>query len=284
MIPGDRIDCDSRCAAFTTTTTTYSPRLHACARQAALVVTERSEGRAPSPGEEILGANACDTVFAASEGGMGAGGPQGAFDLARFLGRHNTFRMTTFADADMMRGHLASIYGDRTWPRAVLEEMRLRVHEDLNGASCEEDIPCSACSLRACPCVEEALLLLLLFLLSLILILILILVVMMMMMMMMVRLLLLAGTICAHPMRICVRARVRVCVCSRAQVAVPVPGVHAGPVPAVRRRGALGGHGAHGGGAHTRPHGAAAVQQPPQHVQVLGLEQGRARPAGPVLQ
>ncbi len=114
--------------------------------QAALVVTERSEGHVPPPGEEILGANACDIVFAAS-GGMSAGPT--AFDLAHFLGRPATFRMTTFADADMMQGHLASIYGDRTWPRPVLEEMRVRVHEDLNGTYVHRLFACMRASMRA---------------------------------------------------------------------------------------------------------------------------------------
>ncbi len=108
-----------------------SLRMPRAPRQAALVVTERSEGRAPLPGEEILGANACDVVFSASSS-MGAA--PAAFDLARLLGRSNTFRMTTFADVDMIHSHLVSMYGDHKWPRPVLEEMRVRVHEDLNGA------------------------------------------------------------------------------------------------------------------------------------------------------
>ena len=119
--------------------------MHACV-QAALVITERSVGHAPYPGEEILGANACDVVFATSSGMAAAV----AFDLARFLGRDTTFRMTTFADADMMQSHLASIYGDHTWPRPVLEEMRIRVHDDLNGTSVQRLFCAHACVKEAC--------------------------------------------------------------------------------------------------------------------------------------
>ncbi len=116
--------------------------------QAALVITERSVGHAPAAGEEILGSSACDVVFGASDG-MGAG--PAAFDLARFLGRDTTFRMTTFADADMMQSHLASIYGDHKWPRPVLEEMRIRVHQDLNGAYVQHLLFCAQHA-----CVQEA--------------------------------------------------------------------------------------------------------------------------------
>lgn len=95
--------------------------------EAAVLVTKVSTGHDPRPEAEVCGDQACDVVF----GDFGGMGSDGGFNLAQFLGRKTQWRITTFADTGMMSNHLASIYGEYEWPEAVLEKMRVQVHNDL---------------------------------------------------------------------------------------------------------------------------------------------------------
>lgn len=75
--------------------------------KAAVVVTKRSENRDPYANEEVIGSNAVHVVF----GAAGAMSGDQSFDLAKFLGREETVRITTFTDADMMADHLSELFG-----------------------------------------------------------------------------------------------------------------------------------------------------------------------------